>query len=101
MLPRNQVYRAVEKTAHGMLSWQRQDVIVSGALGAVTAMIMGKPVAGLVGFGAGLVLVLVGRQAWEGRRDYVLLLLRRLQRERHLRALDPDRDYRVYERGGR
>jgi hypothetical protein len=92
------VYRAVEKTAHGMLSWQRQDVITCG-IGAVMIGIWFNILVVVLAFPALLTVVLIGRQAWEGRRDYLLLLIRRFERKRHYRALDRDSAYRVYPRG--
>ncbi len=96
MIRLNPVYRCIEGTAHGFLAWERQDVIVA-LIAAVAVGVLSWNL--LFGGGAGalaLAAITLGRRAWHGRRDYVLLILRRLERRRVYRRLDRDRGYVPY-----
>ena len=97
-MQRNHCYRAVERTAHGMVSWQRQDILACLVGAGVTAL-LAPLIAAACAFAALMLAVLVGRQFWQGRRDYLLLLTRRLASPRTLRILDPDLKYQPYDGG--
>ena len=96
MLPTNAVYRCIEDTAHGALSWQRQDLAVCGGVSIMAGLVGRHPAYAGIAAVVALMAVTLGRRAWEGRRDYLLLLVRRLERRRVYRRLDPDPRYRPY-----
>ncbi len=93
----NKVHRCIEDTAHGAMSLQRQDLILSAGVAVFAFLIVQQPAAGVVAGAVMLGVVLLGRRAWEGRRDYLPLLVRRLEKRRVFRALDPDTGARPYE----
>jgi hypothetical protein len=96
MLPTNAVYRCIEDTAHGAASWQKQDVALCGAVALLVGLVGRHPVYAGIAAVVALIGVSLGRRAWEERRDYLLLFVRRLERRRVYRRLDPDRSYRPY-----
>lgn len=101
---RNEVFRAIESTAHGLITWTRSDLLVAGVAALAGALV--NLILGVVLFVVALLLILVGRRFWQGRRDYLTLFARRFQRIRHQRLLDPDTSYAPYGleldgRGGR
>lgn len=94
-LERNEAYGAVQNTAHGLFSWQTHEYVLA-CLGAVIANVSVNILVGMAVFVAVLLCSLVGRRAWQGRRDYLFLWARRFERERHYRLLEPDTAYRPY-----
>lgn len=96
MLPANAVYRCIEDTAHGTLSWQRQNLAVCAGVSVLVGGVARHPLAAVVAAVATLVAITLGRRAWENRRDYLVLFARRFERRRVHRILDPDRRYRPY-----
>jgi len=101
---RNEVFRAIESTAHGLISWTQSDLLVAGTAALAGGLV--NLIAGVVLFVVALLLILVGRRSWQGRRDYLALFARRFERTRHQRLLDPDTTYAPYAlelegRGGR
>ena len=96
-LPKNTVYRSVERKAHGLVPmlWYDWLLIVSIALASVLV----HPLALPFGVGSAVGVTVVGRRLSHGRREWLELLVRR--RRDYYRAIEPDVGFVPYRDGAK